>query len=118
MSVRMRHTKGQTGSRRSHHALSEVKAVKDAQSGMLRLPHRIDETTGMYRGKQISVPKERRAHEPKAKGPSSPELPQKHVHEHAREEHANAAAKSSKGVLGKIAGAARPKARSGMGGGV
>lgn len=117
MSVRMRHTKGQTGSRRSHHALSEVKAVKDVQSGMLRLPHRIDETTGMYRGKQIFSPKEKRMHEPKVKGPSL-ELPQKHVHEHAHEEHSNAAVKSSKGVLGKITGAARPKARSGMGGGV
>jgi ribosomal protein L32 len=38
-----------------------VKAVTDAQSGNLRLPHRIDESTGMYRGKQIFVKKEKKA---------------------------------------------------------
>lgn len=119
MSVRMRHTKGHTGNRRSHHALVEMKVVKDAESGALRLPHHIDETTGMYRGRQISAPREKRAHTPKVKGPSSESKSKhEHVHEHAPVEHANAEAKSSKGVLGKIATGGRPKARSGMGGGV
>ncbi len=116
MSIRMRHTKGHTGNRRSHHALVGVKAVKDTESGNLRLPHRIDETTGMYRGKQIFSPKEKRAHGSKVKGPSTAPSA-KPAHEHAHEEHANAEAKSSKGILGKIPTGGRPKARSGFGGG-
>ena len=53
MSVRMRHTSSHTKNRRSHHALVETGIVKDKESGNLRLPHRLDEKTGMYRGKQI-----------------------------------------------------------------
>ena len=117
MSVRMRHTRGHTGNRRSHHALEAVAVVKDAQSGNLRLPHHLDELTGMYRGKQIAPPRTARVAAPKVKGPSTePVVP--HVHEHAHEEHANAEVKVSKGVLGKVATGGRPKARSGFGGGV
>jgi large subunit ribosomal protein L32 len=116
MSVRMRHTRGHTGNRRSHHALLESIAVKDKESGNSRLPHRLDEATGMYRGKQIAPPRVARSHEKKVKGPST-EPAGKHAHEHAHEEHANAEAKSSKGIAGKIAVAGRPKARSGFGGG-
>lgn len=118
MSVRMRHTKGHTGNRRSHHALAGVATVKDAESGNLRLPHRLDEATGMYRDKQIAPPRVARSHEKKAKGPSTEPVATKHAHEHAHEEHANAEAKSQKGVAGKIAASGRPKARSGFGGGV
>jgi large subunit ribosomal protein L32 len=117
MSIRMRHTKGHTGNRRSHHALTATKVVTDKESGNLRLPHHLDEVTGMYRGKQIAPPKAARVHKEKVKGPSTaPVAP--HVHEHAHEEHANAEAKSSKGVVGKVATGGRPKARSGFGGGV
>lgn len=49
----MRHTSSHTKNRRSHHALKNRVIVKDKESGALRLPHRLDETTGMYRGKQI-----------------------------------------------------------------
>lgn len=56
MSVRMRHTSSHTKNRRSHHALKNRVIVKDKASGALRLPHRLDESTGTYRGKQI-VPK-------------------------------------------------------------
>lgn len=52
----MRHTSSHTKNRRSHHALVEGAIVKDKESGNLRLPHRLDETTGMYRGKQIAAP--------------------------------------------------------------
>ncbi len=91
--------------------------IKDKESGNLRLPHRLDEVTGMYRGKQIFTPKIKAKHEPKVKGPSTaPSV--KAVHEHAHEEHANAEAKSSKGIFGKIFAGGRPKARSGFGGGV
>lgn len=117
MSIRMRHTKGHTANRRSHHALTATKAVTDKESGALRLPHRVDETTGMYRGKQIAPAKEVRAPRAKAKGPST-EPAGEHTHEHAHVEHTNADVKSSKGVSGKVATGGRPKARSGMGGGV
>ena len=117
MSIRMRHTSGHTGNRRSHHALKGVAVVKDKESGNLRLAHCLDEATGMYRGKQIFTPKVNTKHKTKVRGPDT-EPTAKSVHEHAREEHANAEAKSSKGISGKVATAVRPKARSGMGGGV
>ncbi len=116
MSIRMRHTKGQTGSRRSHHALTATRAVKDKESGNLRLPHHLDETTGMYRGKQIFTPRIKAVKgEKKVRGVSTAPVA-KHEHDHTHE-HANAAAKRSKGISGKVAFSdGRPKARSGMGG--
>ena len=112
----MRHTRGHTGNRRSHHALKNTNILKDAESGNLRLPHRLNEVTGMYRGKQIAPAKVVRASLKKVKGPSTaPVAP--HVHEHAHEEHANAEMKSTRGVAGKVATGGRPKARSGFGGG-
>lgn len=117
MSIRMRHTRGHTNNRRSHHALEGVKVVKDKESGNMRLPHHIDEVTGIYRGKQIAPARGTRIAKDKVKGPStSPEV--KHVHEHAHEEHVNAEAKGTKGIAGKVATGGRPKARSGFGGGV
>ncbi len=117
MSIRMRNTSGHTRNRRSHHALKSINVVKDKESGNLRLPHRLDEKTGMYRGKQVFIPKIKTTKQAKKKGPDT-EPVKKHVHEHAHEEHANAEAKSSKGVHGKVVGAtSRPKARSGFGGG-
>ena len=53
----MRHTSAHTKNRRSHHALKNTNIVTDKESGTLRLPHRLDETTGMYRGKQIAPAK-------------------------------------------------------------
>ncbi|MHB8660372.1 MAG: 50S ribosomal protein L32 [Minisyncoccota bacterium] len=117
MSIRMRHTRGHTGNRRSHHALTATKTVKDKDSGNLRLPHHLDEVTGMYRGKQIAPAKEMHAHTVKAKGPSAEPTGGEHMHEHAHAEHVNAEAKSSKGITGKVATGGRPKARSGFGGG-
>lgn len=52
MSVRMRHTSSHTKNRRSHHALKHQNILTD-EKGNKRLPHRLDEATGMYRGKQI-----------------------------------------------------------------
>ena len=117
MSVRMRHTRGHTGNRRSHHALKKINIVKDATSGAFRLPHRIDETTGMYRGKQVAAPKEKLVKAPKVKGPNTEPVAHDHTHEHAHVVHENADAKATKGVKGKVATGGRPKARSGMGGG-
>lgn len=119
MSIRMRHTRGHTGNRRSHHALTEMNVVKDKESGNLRLPHRVDEVTGMYRGKQIFTPKVKEKSTVKhAKGVNTTVAPHSSasVGKHAQETHANAEAKSSKGIFGKITTGMRPKARSGMGG--
>ena len=116
MSIRMRHTRGHTGNRRSHHALEATKVVTDKESGNLRIPHHLDEATGMYRGKQIAPARAVRVVKSKVKGAST-EPVAKHVHEHAIEEHANADVKASKGVAGKVATGGRPKARSGFGGG-
>lgn len=116
MSIRMRHTRGHTGNRRSHHALKNTNVLTDAKSGNLRLPHRLDETTGIYRGKQIAPAKAARVFAKKVKGPSTaPVAP--HLHEHAHEEHTNAELKASQGIAGKVATGGRPKARSGFGGG-
>ena len=115
MSIRMRHTKGHSANRRSHHALKVMTVVADKESGNLRLPHRLDEATGMYRGKQIFTPRVKAVKgEKKVKGPSTATAAEQ-GHEHTHE-HANAEAKSSKGIFGKIATGGRPKARSGMGG--
>ncbi len=57
MSVRMRHTRSHTNNRRSHHALHDVATIVDKESGALRLSHRLDETTGIYRGTLIKAPK-------------------------------------------------------------
>lgn len=112
----MRHTRGHTNNRRSHHALVATNIVTDTESGTKRLPHRLDETTGMYRGKQIAPARAARESSKKVKGPSTtPVAP--HVHEHAAEEHANAESKVSKGITGKVSTGGRPKARSGFGGG-
>lgn len=115
MSIRMRHTSGHTRNRRSHHALVATSVIKDKESGNLRLPHHIDEVTGMYRGKQIAPLRVAKKHTHKAHGPDTEPHPKGAPSGH--EEHANAEAKSSKGIFGKIATGGRPKARSGFGGG-
>ena len=45
--------------RRSHHALEAPAVVEDKQTGEFRRPHHIDLKTGMYRGRQVLVKKER-----------------------------------------------------------
>ena len=93
----MRHTRSHTNNRRSHHAISGVSTVVDKESGALRLPHRLDESTGMYRGKLIATPKvkkerakaekyehaEHEHHEPIAEKetPKHPEVEGTHEHD-------------------------------------
>lgn len=105
----MRHTSSHTKNRRSHHALKNVRLVVNKENGNLTLPHHIDEATGMYNGKQIYTPKVKAVKvAPKVKGPRTEP---KHDHDHPEKE-------GSKGILGRITGGAKPKSRSGMGGGV
>ncbi len=114
----MRHTSSHSKNRRSHHALTAAAAVKDKESGALRLPHRLDETTGMYRGKQILPKKvikqqeEREEEKAKAKREGSHEHtigPREQIHSEKEE-------MKSTGVLGRLT-KGKAKARSGMGGG-
>lgn len=111
----MRHTRGHTGNRRSHHALKKIVVIKDAETGALRLPHRLDEKTGMYRGRQIMTPKAPKGAKHVHKGPST-EPKGAVAHDHAHD-HANAEVKATKPVQGKVSTGGRPKARSGFGGG-
>ena len=83
MSVRMRHTKSHSKNRRSHHALTGTTIVADKQSGNLRLPHRLDEKTGMYKGIQIVSKKEMKHEAAKDKKKAA------HKREHVHAEGAN-----------------------------
>jgi ribosomal protein L32 len=122
MSVRMRHTSSHSKNRRSHHALKETTIVADKESGALRLPHRLDESTGMYRGIQIVSKKVLERAELKDKRNAAHK--QEHIHAEGvkepihKEKHLakEASDKKSQGVLGRMV-TGRAKARSGMGGG-
>jgi ribosomal protein L32 len=63
----MRHTSSHSKNRRSHHALKSTSILKDKDNGSLRLPHRMDEATGTYRGKQIIPTDELKRREERAK---------------------------------------------------
>lgn len=119
MSVRMRHTSSHTKNRRSHHALASTTIVSDKESGALRLPHRLDETTGMYRGKQILPKKVIKSKEDREK--KIAETKHDHVHDHVEGVkepiHSEKEDKKSTGLMGRMT-KGKAKARSGMGGGV
>lgn len=112
----MRHTHAHTRNRRSHHALVANAVVVDKESSALRLPHRLDETTGMYRGKQILPKKEMKAkadHDKKVA-----KAKREHVHEHAEgyKEPIVAEEPAKKGLMGRMQ-LGKAKSRSGFGGG-
>lgn len=48
----MRHTKAHTRNRRSHHAISE-QAITTDEKGVPHLRHRVNPTTGEYRGRKV-----------------------------------------------------------------
>jgi large subunit ribosomal protein L32 len=45
--------------RRSHHALGTPAVIEDKDSGEMRRPHHIDLKSGMYKGRQVIVRRER-----------------------------------------------------------
>jgi large subunit ribosomal protein L32 len=53
MTVRMRHTKGHTGNRRSHHALSGPRLSTCVSCGGKHVRHRACQTCGLYRGRTV-----------------------------------------------------------------
>ena len=120
MSVRMRHTSSHTKNRRSHHALKGESLVTDKESGALRLPHRLDETTGMYRGKQIvskdALSRRTSRMEKRVARASSEERNPNLENIPANAEIVNEKQDKKEGMLGRFT-KGRAKARSGFGGG-
>jgi ribosomal protein L32 len=114
----MRHTSSHTKNRRSHHSLLATNLITDAESGALRLPHRLDETTGMYRGKQVipQVKLQKAADRLKQKLENKRE----HIHTEGGKEpmHSDKEDKTEKntGLIGRMT-KGKAKARSGFGGG-
>ena len=59
MAVPKRKTsKSKRNMRRSHDAIGSINIIEDKESGEPRLSHRLDLSTGMYKGKQIIIKKE------------------------------------------------------------
>ena len=115
----MRHTRSHTRNRRSHHALVAGAVVTDKESGALRLPHRLVESTGMYRGKlivperkqEVKVEKKRREKNEAEQGDLGAREP---VHE---EKHTVAdGIEKKQSLIGRMT-KGKAKSRSGFGGG-
>ncbi len=47
--------------RRSHLSLDKINVIIDKESGEPRLSHKIDKTTGMYKGRQVLIKKTKEA---------------------------------------------------------
>jgi len=119
----MRHTRSHTNNRRSHHALETTNVVTNPESGIQRLPHRMDEVTGMYRGKQILSQKVLTRRQERSEEKAKQKLAHDHDHNlgtkepiHSdKEVHGEHEAKNT-GMVGRLI-KGRARARSGMGGG-
>lgn len=112
----MRHTRSHSRNRRSHHALSGTSVVTDKESGKLRLPHRLDEATGMYRGKLVVPPKAKKDSKAVKAKKSEKEEHEAGVREPVHAEHIEEKETKKAGLLGRMT-KGKAKARSGMGGG-
>jgi len=54
MAVPKRKTsKSKRNMRRSHHGLNDINIIEDKDSGEARISHRIDTSTGMYKGRLV-----------------------------------------------------------------
>lgn len=93
--------------------------VTDKESGALRLPHRLDETTGMYRGKQIVPLKDVKKAEDRAKDKEKQKM--EHAHSEGKKEPVHAdkeinTSEKKQGLIGRMT-LGKAKSRSGFGGG-
>jgi len=113
----MRHTSSHTKNRRSHHALKKTNLVTDKESGALRLPHRLDETTGMYKGIQIIPKKEIKKELAREKEIEIKKLEATHPEGKKEPVHVEKVDKKEAGGLAGRFTKGRAKARSGFGGG-
>ncbi len=113
----MRHTSSHTKNRRSHHALATANLLTNADTGVVTRPHRLDETTGMYRGKQI-VP-QKTLQKVADRMNRKLEHKREHIHVEGGKEpmHSDKEDKTEKntGLIGRMT-KGRAKARSGFGG--
>ena len=112
----MRHTSSHTKNRRSHHALTDGAIVKDKESGNLRLPHRLDEATGMYRGKLIVPERKAEVKEEKKRRAKSEGATAETAPGHTHEEPVADAREKKQGLMGRMQ-LGKAKSRSGFGGG-
>lgn len=53
MVIRMRHTKGHTANRRSHHALKSTNFAKCSNCQALKMRHTVCKACGFYRGNKV-----------------------------------------------------------------
>lgn len=53
MSIRMRHTSSHTRKRRSHHNLNVAAFSKCPKCGKEKIPHKLCENCGFYKGKEV-----------------------------------------------------------------
>ena len=44
--------------RRSHNSIKDINIIIDKESGEPRISHRLDKSTGVYKGRQVLDPKE------------------------------------------------------------
>ncbi len=52
-------SKSRRDKRRTHHRIAPPAVVEDRDTGEFRRPHHIDLKTGMYRGRQVLIRRER-----------------------------------------------------------
>ena len=61
MAVPKRKTsKSKRDKRRSHHSLKNINVIEDKESGEPRISHRIDLSTGMYKGREVLKKKDKK----------------------------------------------------------
>lgn len=53
MVIRMRHTRAHSKNRRSHHRVSDNAIVKDKETNIPHMRHRVCLETGRYNGRQV-----------------------------------------------------------------
>lgn len=53
MTIRMRHTRGHSNNRRSHHGLETPRLSRCSECGAMHIRHTVCDSCGTYRGKKM-----------------------------------------------------------------